>query len=57
MESEGVGKIFGRSIEKYNLRYSPFVGDGDSKSYSEVVALAPYTGKKMIYQAGLLLVN
>lgn len=42
MESEGVARIFGRSLEKHNIRYSPFVGDGDSKSYSEVLRLAPY---------------
>ena len=42
MESEGVRRIFGRSIQKHNLRYTPFVGDGDSKSYSEVVQLSPY---------------
>lgn len=42
MESTGVRHIFGRSLEKHNLRYSPFVGDGDSKSYNEVVSLAPY---------------
>ena len=29
-------RIFNRSIESNNLRYSEFYGDGDSKSYAAV---------------------
>ena len=36
METQGAEEIFGRSIEKYNLRYTTFIGDGDSKAYSNV---------------------
>lgn len=36
MEVEGTKRIFGRSIQKFNLRYSEFYGDGDSKSFSSV---------------------
>lgn len=44
MEAAGVARIYKRSLERHHLRYIPipFVGDGDSKSYSEVVNIAPY---------------
>ena len=37
METQGVLTIFRRSVEKLALRFNPFIGDGDSKSYTEVV--------------------
>ena len=36
MEKTGAVNIFQRSIDKHNLRYTSFYGDGDSKSYSAV---------------------
>ena len=33
MESEGFLSIFNRSLDKYNVRYTKYLGDGDSKSY------------------------
>lgn len=36
MEPEGAKRIFSRSIEHHNMRYTEFLGDGDSKSYSSV---------------------
>lgn len=36
MEPEGAKRIFERSLEKYNLRYIKYLGDGDSKSYLTV---------------------
>ena len=36
MELEGAKRIFGRSIDKHNARYTGFYGDGDSKAYTEV---------------------
>ena len=42
MEARGSCLLFGRSLDKHKLRYIPFVGDGDSKSYTEVCKLAPY---------------
>ena len=36
MEVAGATTIFGRSMEKHNLRYTHFYGDGDSKSYEKV---------------------
>lgn len=46
MEPEGAERIFQRSVELHNLRYTEFYGDGDSKSFSRI---------KNIYQdAGIL---
>nr|XP_047127825.1 uncharacterized protein LOC124808661 [Hydra vulgaris] len=45
MEPEGARRIWGRSIEKHNLRYTDFYGDGDSKGYDDV---------KNIYQGVLV---
>ena len=42
MEAEGAARLYGRSIEKHKFRYIPFVGDGDSKSYSSVCKSLPY---------------
>ena len=36
MESEGAGRLFGRSLEKHSLRYTELYADGDSKSHSEI---------------------
>ena len=38
MESE----CFGSSLDKYNLRYTEYLGDGDTKSYHGVVSSKPY---------------
>ena len=42
MEAAGVIDIYKQSIAKYNLRYFPFVRDGDSKSYATVTRELPY---------------
>ena len=36
MEPVGAQRIFARSVEKYHLRYTDYLGDGDSKSYLSV---------------------
>jgi hypothetical protein len=36
MEVNGATRIFSRSIEKHGLRYTKYLGDGDSKSFSTV---------------------
>ena len=41
MEPEGTEQIFCRSERQYGLRYTGFLGDGDSKSYSRVQNLEP----------------
>ena len=42
MEAEAVVKLWQRSEDKTNLRYTTYIGDGDSKGYSKVVDSKPY---------------
>ena len=42
MEAEGAVILWDRSVQKNKLRYTTFVGDGDSSSYGRVAALEPY---------------
>ena len=44
MESRGVTDLYLSLVEKNNLRYRPFIGDGDSSSYSAVSKRMPYGG-------------
>jgi len=37
-------ECFCRSLDQYNLRYTKYIGDGDTKSYQKVVAADPYSG-------------
>ena len=34
METDGIEEIYMRSLDKHNIRYRPFIGDGDSASYT-----------------------
>ena len=36
MEEEGAVKMFLRSIDKHNLKYAEYIGDGDSNSFGAV---------------------
>ena len=42
MESAGVLQMYNRLLKLYGLRYRPFIGDGDSSSYSTVQKEMPY---------------
>ena len=42
MEPTGIKRIYKRSIEKNNLRYTEYLGDGDSFSFSSVAKDEPY---------------
>jgi hypothetical protein len=42
MESAGAIAIFCSSLSKFNLRYSHYIGDGDTKAYSKVREARPY---------------
>ena len=44
MEVTGLKRIFNRSVNLYNLRYTFYIGDGDTKSFGEVVSTNPYPG-------------
>ena len=45
MEAVGVVEIFGSSIRKYNLRYSKYLGDGDTASFNNDVEPRRYEDK------------
>ena len=42
MELVGSTRIFGRSVAERKLRYTKYIGDGDSKSYDSIAAEKPY---------------
>ena len=42
MEAQGAKEMWGRSISKNKMRYTTFVGDGDSKAFKTVCDLQPY---------------
>ena len=42
MEAAGAIQIFERSVEKNNLIYSEYLGDGDTSSFKEVITRDPY---------------
>ena len=42
METEAVKRIWSRSLEQHNLRYTTYIGDGDSKGHSAVREMAVY---------------
>ena len=42
METVGAITFFQRSIEKYNLRYLKFTGDGDTEAFAKVFEVKPY---------------
>lgn len=42
MEPDGLIEMFVRSVDKYGVKYSVYVGDGDSKSYKQLVERDPY---------------
>ena len=44
---EGADRIFRRSVEKHNLRYTEFYGDGDSKSFTRVKGVYEDDGIEM----------
>ena len=42
MEVEEMVRIFNRSAEQQNVKYTGYTGDGDTKSYNDVQASMPY---------------
>ncbi|XP_005091180.1 uncharacterized protein LOC101848798 [Aplysia californica] len=42
MEVEAAVVLWSRSMEKFGLRYTTFVGDGDSKAFNKVTEVKPY---------------
>ena len=48
MESEGVRRLWQRSVSRLGLRYTQVICDGDSKPYATVRDAAPYGDKQVI---------
>lgn len=48
MEVEGALKIFHRSMEKHNVAYTKYLGDGDSRAFLKVAESLPYGPKKLV---------
>lgn len=42
MEAAGAEIIWSRSLQKYNCRYTKFLGDGDPKTHEQLVSTKPY---------------
>ncbi|KYN18740.1 hypothetical protein ALC57_05402 [Trachymyrmex cornetzi] len=42
MEVDSMVEIFRRSVERFAVKYTNYIGDGDSKTYSAIVNAAPY---------------
>lgn len=42
MEPDGIKQLFRRSVEKYGVKYSTYIGDGDTKTYKELLNAQPY---------------
>ena len=40
--SGAIVECFGSSLDKYNLMYTEYLGDGDTKSYHDIVNSKPY---------------
>lgn len=47
METVAIKDIFQHSVKNNSLRYTTYLGDGDSKSYAQVAELKPYGDKKI----------
>ncbi|CAF4701676.1 unnamed protein product, partial [Rotaria sp. Silwood2] len=45
MESAAILKMFKRSVSKYGVYYTKYVGDGDSKTFPVLSKIVPYPGK------------
>ncbi|GFX22800.1 uncharacterized protein TNCV_2605421 [Trichonephila clavipes] len=42
METVGIVRIFQRSLSHRSVRYTSYIGDGDSKTFSSITASNPY---------------
>ena len=42
MESAGAQSCFQSSVDKYNIRYAHYIGDGNTESLKKVLESTPY---------------
>ena len=54
MEADGVVEMYQRSVQRYNIRYNSFIGDGDSSAYSTVDCEGPYRPTAFIKKEGCI---
>lgn len=48
MEADAMIEMFQRSEEMYGVRYKNYIGDGDSKTYSQIVKSNPYENTTVV---------
>ena len=48
METEAAVKLWNRSVKAHGLKYTTFIGDGDSKGFNAVVKAKPYDNTDII---------
>ena len=48
MEAKIATTLFGHSVEKYQLRYARFIGDGDTNSFKSVFESKPYGDQLLV---------
>jgi hypothetical protein len=44
MEAHAVLNMFKRSVSKYGIFYTSYIGDGDSRTFTILSKAAPYPG-------------
>ncbi len=44
MEARALLNIFNRSVSKYGVHYTKYIGDGDSKAFAALTNAMPYQG-------------
>lgn len=42
MEVESVKEMFGRLMEKYGVKYTRYIGNGDSQTFKGIIDFNPY---------------
>lgn len=47
MEVDSIVEMFKRSVEKYNVQYQYYIGDGDSKTYTGIINSHPYDDEEV----------
>ncbi|KAK1876707.1 Protein translocase subunit SecD [Dissostichus eleginoides] len=48
MEQESAKRMWARSVNRHQVRYTEMLSDGDSAAFREVVALNPYPGHEVV---------
>ncbi|KYN11352.1 hypothetical protein ALC57_16498, partial [Trachymyrmex cornetzi] len=48
MEVDSIIEMFKRSVEKYNVQYHYYIGDGDSKTYTGIINSHPYDDEEVV---------